>query len=152
MPVRGGTVYTRIYYLRFPKDVIDQPIICQLVKRFDIEFNILQASILLDHEGRMVLELIGHKEHVKKGLEYLKSLDVKVEALAASIRRDEEKCFQCGACTGICPTGALYIHRPDMAVLFDPEKCSGCSLCVASCPVRAMEVALDSAVTALRLS
>jgi ferredoxin len=141
-------VYSRIYYLRFPKDVIDQPIICKLVKRFDIEFNILQASILLDHAGRMILELIGYKQNVKKGLEYLRSQGVKVETLAASIKRDDEKCIQCGICTGICPTGALYIHRPDMAVLFDPEKCSGCSLCVASCPVRAMEVALDSTVTA----
>lgn len=96
----------------------------------------------------MILEVIGYKQNVKKGLEYLRSQGVKVETLAASIKRDDEKCIQCGICTGICPTGALYIHRPDMAVLFDPEKCSGCSLCVASCPVRAMEVALDSTVTA----
>ena len=71
---------------------------------------------------------------------YLKDVGVQVEKVAAGIRRDDEKCFECGACTGICPTGALNISRPEMAVLFDPDKCSGCGLCVNVCPVRAMAV------------
>jgi len=136
-------VYTRIYLLRFPKEITDQPIICQLAKQYDTEFNILKATILPQHQGVMVLELKGHKSNVNKGLKFLKGLGVKVESLATSISRDEEKCYQCGACTGICPTGALYIRRSDMAVLFVPEKCSGCGLCVTLCPVRAMEVSLD---------
>ena len=136
-------VYTRIYILRFPKDIVDQPIICQLVKQFDVEFNILKATILPQHEGVMILELRGHKDNIKKGLSYLKGLDVKSESIATSIHRDDEKCFQCGACTGICPTGALSLKRPEMAVIFDPEKCSGCGLCVTVCPVKAMEVSLD---------
>jgi ferredoxin len=122
---------------------VDQPIICQLVKQFDVEFNILKATILPQHEGVMILELRGHKDNIKKGLKYLKGLDVKSESVATSIHRDDEKCFQCGACTGICPTGALYMNRPEMAVIFDPEKCSGCGLCVTVCPVKAMEVSLD---------
>ena len=65
---------------------------------------------------------------------------------AGKIRRDESKCFQCGACTGICPVGALAVHRPDMAVVFSPEKCTGCGLCVVGCPVRAMEVSFDEIV------
>lgn len=136
-------MYTRIYILRFPKDIVDQPIICQLVKQFDVEFNILKATILPQHEGVMILELRGHKENIKKGLRYLKGLDVKSESVATSIHRDDEQCFQCGACTGICPTGALYLKRPEMAVMFEPEKCSGCGLCVTVCPVKAMEVSLD---------
>ena len=69
-----------------------------------------------------------------------------MERLAGKVRRDESKCFQCGACTGICPVGALSVHRPDMAVLFVPEKCTGCGLCVTGCPVRAMEVSFDEIV------
>ncbi len=132
-----------IYVLRFPKGIIDQPIIYKLVKQYDVVFNILKASILPHEEGLMVLELRGHKDNVKNGLAYIKDLGVKVESLTGSIRRDDERCYQCGVCTGICPTGALYIRRADMAVLFDPEKCSGCGLCVTICPVRAMEVSLD---------
>jgi ferredoxin len=134
---------SRIYVLRFPKEITDQPIICQLVRQFDIEFNILQATILPQHEGVMVLEIRGLKPNLKEGMAYLRERGVEVERLATGIRRDEEKCFQCGACTGVCPTGALSIRRKDMAVLFEPEKCSGCGLCVTVCPVRAMEVSLD---------
>jgi len=131
---------TRIYILRFPKETSSEPMIYQLVKQYDIEFNILKADILPQREGVMILELKGAKDRVKEGLGYLKSFGVKAERMAAVINRDDEKCFQCGACTGICPVGALYIERPSMAVVFDPDKCTGCSLCVPICPVRAMEV------------
>ena len=134
---------TRIYVLRFPKEVIDQPIICNLVRKYDVEFNILKATILLQQEGVMVLQLKGHKENVKKGLNYIKKLGVKVETLAGSIHRDDDKCYQCGACTGICPTGALHVHRPDMEIIFAPDKCTACGLCVHVCPARAMEVSID---------
>ena len=134
---------TRIYLLRFPKEVIDQPIICNLVRKYDIEFNIIKATILMQQEGVMVIEFSGHKANVRKGIKYLEDMGVKVQSLAGSIRRDDEKCYQCGACTGICPTGALHLKRPEMAVIFDPEKCSACGLCVGVCPARAMEVSLN---------
>jgi len=136
-------MYTRIYVLKFAKEITDQPIICNLVKKFDIEFNILKADILLQQEGILVIQLKGYKTNVTKGIAYLEEQGVIVEALSTSIRRDEDKCYQCGACTGICPTGALSVHRPDMAVPFDPEQCTACGLCVPVCPVRAMQVSLD---------
>jgi ferredoxin len=134
---------SRIFVLKFPKEKIDQPIICKLVKNYGVEFNILKADINLQQEGLLVLELIGHKARIKEGLDYLRAVGVQVERVAAGIRRDDEKCFQCGACTGICPTGALSISRPEMAVLFAPDRCTGCGLCVPVCPVRAMHVCLD---------
>ncbi|MBU1404654.1 MAG: 4Fe-4S binding protein [Proteobacteria bacterium] len=140
---------TRIYVLKFPKEVIDQPIISNLVKKYDLEFNILKATILLQQEGVMVLEFIGHKANVKKGIAYLNEMGVTVKSMAGNIRRDDEKCYQCGACTGVCPTGALSLHRPDMAVLFDEEKCTACGLCVSVCPARAMEVSLNGSVAEL---
>jgi ferredoxin len=140
---------TRIYILKFPKEVIDQPIISNLVKKYDLEFNILKATILLQQEGVMVLEFLGHKANVKKGIAYLNEMGVSVKSMAGNIRRDDEKCYQCGACTGVCPTGALSLHRPDMAVLFDEEKCTACGLCVSVCPARAMEVSLNGSVAEL---
>ncbi len=136
-------MYTRIYFLRYPKETSGQPIIYRLVKRYDVEFNILKADIRPQRDGIMVLELKGHKENVHEALAYLRSLGVKAERLAGKVRRDDTKCFQCGACTGICPVGALSIRRPEMAVVFDPEKCTACGLCVTGCPVRAMEVCFD---------
>ena len=143
-------MYTRVHLLRFPKENIDQPIICNLVKKYDLEFNILKADIFLQQDGLMIIELTGHKKNITAGLKYLKSLGVSVETLATVIHRDEEKCFQCGACTGICPTGALSINRPDMAVHFIPDKCTGCGLCVHVCPVRAMEISMDHTVRGIK--
>jgi len=134
---------TRIYFLRYPKETSGQPIIYRLVRRYDVEFNILRADIRPQRDGIMVLELKGQQENVREALDYLKSLGVKAERLAGKVRRDDEKCFQCGACTGICPVGALYIQRPEMRILFDPDKCTACGLCVTGCPVRAMEVCFD---------
>jgi ferredoxin len=132
----------RIFVLKFPKENIDQPIICKLVKEYGVEFNILKADINMQQEGVMVLELRGHKAKVDQGIRYLKGVGVQVEKVAAGIRRDDDKCFQCGACTGVCPVDALSIRREDMAVLFDADKCTGCSQCVLICPVRAMEMSL----------
>ncbi len=145
-------MYTRIYLLRYPKETSDQPIIYYLVKRYDVQFNILKADIRPHQIGIMIIELKGQKENVKEALEYLRSLDVTAERLAGKVNRDEKKCFQCGACTGICPVGALYIQRPEMEVIFDPEKCTACGLCVTGCPVRAMEVCFDPATDGVDVS
>jgi len=136
-------MYAKILTLRFPKKIVNEPIAVNLVKKFDLSFNILKATIYPRKEGLMVLELSGHRKNFQRGVRYLKSLGIKVESIGQDIKRDDERCFQCGACTAVCPTGSLYISRPDMEVIFDGDKCSGCELCVSACPARAMEVKFD---------
>ena len=136
-------MYSKVISLRFPKKVVNEPIAVDLVKKYDLSFNILKATIYPRKEGLMVLELRGHKQNYLKGIKYLKDLGIKVKSIGHDIRRDDEKCFQCGACTAVCPTGALNIKRPEMEVVFENEKCSACELCVAACPARAMEVKFD---------
>lgn len=136
-------MYSKTISLRFPKKVVTEPVVVNLVKKFDLTFNILKATVYPRKEGFMVLELSGHKKNYQKGIRYLKDLGIKVESIGQDIRRDEDLCFQCGACTAVCPTGALYIDRPGMEVVFDRDKCSACELCVAVCPARAMVVKFD---------
>lgn len=133
-------MYTRIYLLHFLKDTSEQPIIYRFVKEFDIEFNILKADISPQREGMMILELRGKRENIRDGLKFLESHGVTIKELATVVSRDEQKCYQCGACTGVCPVKALDIDRDTMEVVFDPEKCTGCGQCVRICPVRAMQV------------
>lgn len=136
-------MYSRILSLRFPKEIVDDPIIVNLVKDFDLSFSILKATIYPRKEGFMVLELRGKRNDFQKGLRYLKSLGIKVESTGQEVKRDDENCFHCGACTAVCPTGALHIKRPEMEVLFDKDKCSACELCVPTCVARVMAVNFD---------
>ncbi|UCF85859.1 MAG: 4Fe-4S dicluster domain-containing protein [Desulfobacteraceae bacterium] len=139
-------MYSKMLSLRFPKTIVNEPIAVNLVKKFDLSFNILKATIYPRKEGLMVLELSGHRKNFQRGVRYLKSIGVKVENIGQDIKRDQEKCFQCGACTAVCPTGALYIKRPEMEVIFDSDRCSACELCVSACLARAMEVKFDKSL------
>ncbi|MEW6572514.1 MAG: NIL domain-containing protein [Bacillota bacterium] len=124
--------------LRFPAAIADKPIIFHLVKDYDLMINILKANINPHKEGTMVLDVTGEK--AVEGLEFLRRQGVVVQPLTEEIVRNEEQCTHCGACTAICPSGALYMERPSMLVRFDSESCVVCQLCVRACPVRAMEV------------
>ncbi len=136
-------MYSRMLVLRFSKDIVDKPIISSLVRDFNLNFNILKAQIFPRKEGMLVMELRGNRRDFEKGMQYLEKSGVNVEPVAQGIRRDDERCYQCGSCTAVCPTGALHIKRPEMEVLFESERCSACELCVKTCPVRAMIVTFD---------
>ena len=136
-------MYARMLVLRFPKGIVDKPIITYLVRDYNLTFNILKAQIYPRKEGMLVMELRGDPDNYEKGILYLKEAGVEVEPVAQGIRRDDERCYRCGACTAVCPSGALHIERPEMDVLFESEQCIACELCVKTCPSRAMIVTFD---------
>lgn len=117
-----------------------KPIVCFLTKDYDLIFNILNATVLPRKEGLMVLELTGTRRNFKEGVAYLKDQGIQVENASQEIKRVKKKCTHCGACTAVCPTGALVVQRPEMTIRFDQKKCSVCELCVPACPTRAMEI------------
>lgn len=131
-------MYSKILILRFPKSEVEKPIVCYLAKDFNLTFNILNASVFPRKEGVAVLELSGAKKDFKEGVRYLKSMGVHVQNASQEIKRIAKKCTHCGACTAVCPTGALAVVRPEMQVAFDQKKCSVCELCIPACPTRAM--------------
>jgi len=124
--------------LRFGADIADQPIIYKLVKDYDLVINILKANVNPQKEGTLVMDIAG--ANTEQGIEYLRQLGVRVQSLTEEITQNEEKCVSCGACTDICPSGALYMERPDMVVRFNSDRCVVCHLCVKACPMKAMEV------------
>jgi L-aspartate semialdehyde sulfurtransferase ferredoxin len=130
------------FSIRYTPDAVAQPVIYELVKQYDLVFNILKARIFPRREGMIVLELSGIKENFDRGIRFLKEMGLKVEPLSKSVCQNNDKCVHCGACTAFCPTGALAFEIPSLKVLFDAEKCNGCELCVSACPVRAMEINL----------
>jgi ferredoxin len=126
--------------LRFPRRLVERPIIYRLVKDYDLEFNILKASISPEEEGLLVLELKGNRDEYDKGIEFLMKTGVRIQSLSQDVTRNEEKCTNCGACITVCPTRAFSIDPKTRLVLFDNDKCIACGACLAACPPHAMEV------------
>jgi len=124
--------------LIFKKEIMYKPIIYRIAKDFDIVFNVLEAKILPKLEGRIILELKGSDSQLNETLNYFKTEGVEVQILADMIKRDDQKCVHCGACTAVCRVDALTINRITMEVEFIPEKCVACGLCRLACPVNAM--------------
>lgn len=124
----------------FPATVVEQPFNYYLIKDYDLMVNILKANINPRKEGRIVVEISGEKENFQAGMEFMQSRGVKVFPLEQEIVWLEERCTHCGACTAVCPSGALELERPEMRVRFVGEKCIVCEHCIKTCPARAMEV------------
>ncbi|MFH1562067.1 MAG: NIL domain-containing protein [Nitrospirota bacterium] len=126
--------------LSFPHKLVEQPIICKLVKNYRLEFNILKAYVTPKEEGLVVLELSGEDKDYEQGIQYLIEVGVKIQSLSQDIIRDEQRCTDCGVCIAICPVGALAVEPLTRKVHFYDNKCIACELCVQACPVRAMKV------------
>ncbi len=126
--------------LHFPKRMVDKPIIYHLIKDYDLEFNILKASVTPEEEGLMVMELKGEQKQYDNGIQYLVDSGVKIQALSQDVIRNEERCTSCGACITICPSGAFELEPGTMKVSFNNANCVACGLCIKPCPPRAMEL------------
>ena len=127
--------------LHYPRRLIEQPVISNLIKEYDLTVNISRARIGQDEEGTMVIEISGPADNLKNGLQYLKEIGVTFKLISKVIKRIEENCTHCSACTVVCPSEALVIeNRSSMEVKFIENRCTGCGLCIPACPYRAMEM------------
>jgi len=66
--------------LFFPETLIREPIVAQLVRRFDITPNIRRASIEEDI-GWMALDLVGDAGAVGRAIAWLEEIGVEVDQL-----------------------------------------------------------------------
>lgn len=126
--------------LHFPRRLADRPIIYRLVKDYNLEFNILKASVSPEKEGLLVLELSGEQEEYDKGIQYLTENGVRIQSLSQNVIRNEERCTHCGACITMCPAAAFELEPLTRRVTFCDERCLACGMCIKACPPRAMEV------------
>jgi len=124
--------------LSFHRWQLDKPITYRLVKDFDLVLNILQAKVTTE-EGKLVLGLEGLEQNIEGGINWLKEQSVIVEPLATGLSVDKEaSCVDCGACTAVCPTGAMHFNE-DWTLNYDEDKCILCLSWVPACPVKAIQ-------------
>jgi L-aspartate semialdehyde sulfurtransferase ferredoxin len=71
---------TKRVKLIFPKDLIKEPVIFTMAKKFDVMPNIRRARIT-ESMGEVVLEFEGTEKKLQEGIAYRKERGVKVEAI-----------------------------------------------------------------------
>jgi ferredoxin len=126
--------------LRFPRRLVDRPIVSRLVRDYNLDFNILKASVTPEEEGLLVLEMSGKQDDYDKGIEYLTKTGVHIQSLSQDVTRNEERCTHCGLCVTVCPAGAFEMDTSTRKIKFLDKKCIACGLCIKACPPRAMEL------------
>ncbi len=71
---------TQRLWLMYPSRHVTRPVICELAKKFDVVFNIRQASVN-DEIGLVSLELQGERGIIKAAIAWLEEQGIKVEPL-----------------------------------------------------------------------
>jgi ferredoxin len=130
--------------LTFPPEKTDKPVVTNLVK-YGLTFNILRAYISPGKTGNIILEISGSDDDIKRSLEYLEAEGIVVKIYTDSVIHYEEKCMHCGACTSVCPSGALVMNKETWELEFNMDKCLLCGHCVRACPARAIK-SFDEAI------
>ncbi|GAB6054940.1 4Fe-4S binding protein [Methanobacterium movens] len=123
-------------WLRFLPSIINKSIISDTMKLYDIDFNILKANIS-PRGGKMLVDISGPQE--SESIIFMEEKGIEVTPVLKVVKKDSEKCFECGACVSLCPVNAICI-MDDWDIDIDNQKCIGCGFCISSCPTRAISL------------
>jgi L-aspartate semialdehyde sulfurtransferase ferredoxin len=72
------------YYLSYPRPLIKEPILYQLVKKFDLVFNIRGASVS-EEMGLVAVEFEGSRDQIERALAWLRQTGVTVEPIDKNV-------------------------------------------------------------------
>lgn len=70
--------------LTFPQQLIKEPVIFAMAKKYEVMPNIRRARVT-DTVGEMVLEVEGSDENIEKGIQYLRERGVDVELIEGDV-------------------------------------------------------------------
>jgi len=124
----------------YPVNHITAPIVSTLIKKYNLEINILHADISAIKVGTLVADVSGRKADIDAALQYIEQAGVEYKIFTNKLIWNEEKCVHCGACTAVCPSSALTMSKQDWTLQFSREKCLVCGLCVKACPLSVMSL------------
>jgi ABC-type methionine transport system ATPase subunit len=77
------TAHARLF-VSFPENLVDRPMIYEIVKRFDVVPNIRRANVEA-HSGWVILELQGDEEQRTAAIGYLEGLGCTVNAMEGDV-------------------------------------------------------------------
>jgi ferredoxin len=128
------------YFLSFPANSVTEPVIYNLVKKFDIPVSILKADINPGKEGNLLVEMTGETMTTEAGINYLKSQNIGCTSVIKKVKWHKDHCIHCGACTAVCFSEALAIDKKSWKVKFFADHCVACGLCIKACPLQLFEM------------
>jgi ABC-type methionine transport system ATPase subunit len=71
----------RKVHLTYPPHLVDQPIIHEFIKKFDVVVNILEANVT-PQEAWLLVAVRGEKQVVNEGLEWISAQGIEVKEWA----------------------------------------------------------------------
>ena len=71
-------------FVSFPEDLVDKPMIYELVKRFDVVPNIRRANVEA-HSGWVILELSGASDARDQAIAYLEGVGCAVNRMEGDV-------------------------------------------------------------------
>ena len=125
--------------LYFAGDLVEKPILSEMIRGHDVAVNILQASITPEEDGTMFIQVEGESAKVDAAFDYLRGAGVRIVFPAKNLIWDDDMCTHCGACVAQCLPKALSVDQRSREVSLDHEKCIACELCIPACPFGALQ-------------
>jgi ABC-type methionine transport system ATPase subunit len=71
-------------FVSFPEELVDRPMIYEVVKRFDVVPNIRRANVE-QHSGWVILELTGSQEELDRSIAYLEEVGCTVNTMEGDV-------------------------------------------------------------------
>lgn len=71
-------------FVSFPEELVDRPMVYEIVKEFDVVPNIRRANVE-DHSGWIILELSGTHEACDAAIAYLEGLGCSVNRMEGDV-------------------------------------------------------------------
>jgi L-aspartate semialdehyde sulfurtransferase ferredoxin len=71
-------------FVSFPEELVDRPMVYELVKRFDVVPNIRRANVEA-HNGWVILELHGAQEVLDASVAYLEEVGCTVNTMEGDV-------------------------------------------------------------------
>ncbi len=71
-------------HLTFPREVVAEPVVCDVAKKFEISFSIRRANVEVG-AGWMDLQLEGEEDEIERAIKYLQERGVRVDPIEGDI-------------------------------------------------------------------
>jgi NAD-dependent dihydropyrimidine dehydrogenase PreA subunit len=123
--------------LKFPQEIMQDPLLADVVLETGVRINIDRALVDASF-GEIVIDVPD--ERVEEVAAAFRQRGTEVREMDTPVVFDETECVQCGACVSVCPV-EVFKYNKDRSISIDLTRCVLCKNCMAMCPHGALKTA-----------